>query len=231
MTSALRAISSMATRQLLGELLTAWRDAGGVAVYLESVGGVDAAKRVVAGNESFDLVFLASDAIERLIASGHADAQTKMDWALSEVAVAVRKGAAHPDLGSEASLREAVLSAESVGYSTGPSGTALMQLFARWGIAEQIQSRLVQAPAGKPVGALVANGEVALGFQQLSELIHLDGIDVLHPLPDGTRVTTVFSGAVVCGSSQAQEATRLLAFLASPGTAFIKQQQGMQQPA
>ena len=231
MTSALRAISSMATRQLLGELLMAWRDAGGVAVDLESVGGVDAAKRVVAGNESFDLVFLASDAIERLIASGHADAQTKTDWALSEVAVAVRKGAAHPDLGSEASLRAAVLSAESVGYSTGPSGTALMQLFARWGVAEQIQSRLVQAPAGKPVGALVANGEVALGFQQLSELIHLEGIDVLHPLPDGTRVTTVFSGAVVCGSSQTQEATRLLAFLASPGTAFIKQQQGMQQPA
>ena len=231
MTSALRAISSMATRQLLGELLTAWRDAGGVAVDLESVGGVDAAKRVVAGNGSFDLVFLALDAIERLIDSGHADTQTKTDWALSEVAVAVRKGAAHPDLSSEASLREAVLSAESVGYSTGPSGTALMQLFARWGIAEQIQSRLVQAPAGKPVGALVANGEVALGFQQLSELIHLDGIDVLHPLPDGTRVTTVFSGAVVSGSSQAQEAKRLLAFLASPDTASIKQQQGMQQPA
>ena len=81
------------------------------------------------------------------------------------------------------------------------------------------------------MGALVANGEVALGFQQLSELIHLDGIDVLHPLPEGTRVTTVFSGAVVRGSSQAQEARRLLAFLASPQTASIKQKQGMQQPA
>ena len=231
MTSALRAISSMATRQLLGELLAAWRDTGGVTVDLESVGGVDAARRVAAGNESFDLVFLASDAIERLIASGHVDVESKTDWALSEVAVAVRKGAAHPDLSSEASLRAAVLSAESVGYSTGPSGTALMQLFERWGIAEQLRSRLVQAPTGKPVGALVASGEVALGFQQLSELIHLEGIEVLKPLPDGTRVTTVFSGAVVRGSSQTQEAKRLLAFLAAPQTASIKQKQGMQQPA
>ena len=231
MTSALRAISSMATRQLLGELLAAWRDASGVTVNLESVGGVDAARRVAAGNESFDLVFLASDAIERLIASGHVDADTKTDWALSEVAVALLKGAAHPDLSNEASLREAVLSAESVGYSTGPSGTALMQLFERWGIAAQLRSRLVQAPTGKPVGALVASGEVALGFQQLSELIHLEGIEVLHPLPDGTRVTTVFSGAVARGSSHAQVATRLLAYLAAPQTASIKQQQGMQQPA
>ena len=231
MTSALRAISSMATRQLLGELLAAWQGDGAVAVELESVGGVDAARRVAAGNESFDLVYLASDAIDKLIASGHVDANTKTDWALSEVAVAVRKGAAHPDLSSEASLREAVLSAESVGYSTGPSGNALMQLFERWGIAEQLRSRLVQAPAGKPVGALVASGEVALGFQQLSELIHLEGIDVLHPLPDGTRVTTVFSGAVVRGSLQVQEAKRLLAFLASPQTASIKQKQGMQQLA
>ena len=171
----------MATRQVLGELAQAWEQRSGRPVRVESVGGVDAAKRVAAG-EGFDFVVLAADAIDKLIAGGHAVAGSRVDLVDSGVAVAVKAGAPRPDIASEEALKRAVLAAPTVGYSTGPSGVALVKLFERWGIAQELQGRLVQATPGIPVGSLVARGEVALGFQQLSELIHLDGITVLGPM-------------------------------------------------
>ena len=172
MKTAIKGISSMATRQVLADLVAAYQQQSDVVVTIESVGGVDAARRVQAG-ESFDFVVLASDAIDKLITSGHIDAHSKTDLVHSGVAVAVRAGAAHPDISTEDALRQAVQSAHSLSYSTGPSGVALARLFERWGIADEIKSRIVQAPPGVPVGALVARGDVELGFQQLSELIHI----------------------------------------------------------
>ena len=223
----LRGISSMATRQVLADLAIAWQAAGGLPVTIESVGGVDAAQRVQAG-EALDVVLLASDAIDKLIASGHAMAQSKVDWVRSSTAVAVPAGASLPDIGSEAALQTAVLAAPSIGYSTGPSGTALLALFQRWGIAEQLQPRLVQARPGVPVGQLVAQGEAALGFQQLSELLHVPGITVLGTLPPAVAIDTVFSAAVVTGSTTQSAARDFLAFLASEQAAPAKLRQGMQ---
>ena len=124
--AAITGISSMATRRLLAELAAAWEQRSGTTVAIESVGGVDAAKRVQAG-EVFDLVVLASDAIERLLASGHVAAGSRVDLARSDVAVAVKEGAARPDIGSEEALRRTLLGARSVACSTGPSGVALAQ--------------------------------------------------------------------------------------------------------
>lgn len=226
MTAPLRGISSMATRQVLAELAAAWERRGGAPVAIESVGGVDAARRVAAG-EGFDVVFLASDAIDKLADAGHVVAGSRIDVVRSAVAVAIRAGATRPDIGTGDALRRAVLAAPTLGYSTGPSGTALLRLFERWGIAEQVKPRTVQAPPGVPVGSLVARGEVALGFQQYSELMHLDGIDVLGPLPEPVGITTVFSGAVCAAAAQPQAVRELLAFLASPGTADTKRRCGM----
>jgi molybdate transport system substrate-binding protein len=226
-TPALRGISSMATRLLLADLGTAYEKQSGRPVAFESVGGVDAAKRVAAG-EAFDVVVLASDAIDKLVAAGHVVAGSKVDLVLSGVAIAVRAGAAQPDVGSEEALKRAVLAAPTLGYSTGPSGTALLQLFERWGITAAIKDKLVQAPAGVPVGGLVARGEVALGFQQLSELMHLDGITVIGPMPDAVRIDTIFSAGVCAASSQAGAARELLAFLASADTAAAKRRNGME---
>ncbi|RYY53593.1 MAG: ABC transporter substrate-binding protein [Comamonadaceae bacterium] len=226
MTAVIRGISSMATRQLLNELAGAYRERAGVDVAVESVGGVDAAKRVAAG-EAFDFVVLASDAIDKLVAGGSAVPGTRTDIVLSSVAIAVREGAPKPDVASEEALRTAVLAAPTVGYSTGPSGTALMQLFERWGVAAQLRDRLVQARPGVPVGSMVASGEVALGFQQLSELVNLPGIAVIGGMPDTARIDTIFSGAVCSASTQADAARALLAFMASADTADAKRRNGM----
>jgi molybdate transport system substrate-binding protein len=121
-----------------------------------------------------------------------------------------------------------VLDAPTLGYSTGPSGVALQRLFERWGIAAQIAPRIVQAPPGAPVGALVARGDVSLGFQQLSELLHLQGIDVVGPLPPAIQIETTFAAASGAASAQGAGVRALLAFLASPETAVTKQRYGME---
>jgi len=219
-------ISSMATRQVLAELVDAYQRHSGQRVAIESVGGVDAAKRVATG-EAFDVVILASDAIDKLIAAGHVLAGSKVDLVHSGVAVAVRKGAPQPDISSEDAVRQAILAARNISYSTGPSGVALAKLFERWGIAGQIKDRIVTPPPGIPVGSLVAKGEVALGFQQLSEMLNVEGLAVLGPLPPAIQITTTFS-AGVCASSQQAEAVRaMLGYMASPAAAEAKRRQGM----
>jgi molybdate transport system substrate-binding protein len=220
-------ISSMATRNLLAELIEAYERRSGRQVVVESVGGVDAARRVEDG-EPFDIVVLAADAIDRLAAGGRLDPGSRVDLARSGVAIAVAAGAARPAIDTEAAVRDAVLAARSIGYSTGPSGAHLSRLFERWGIAETIAPRIVQAPPGVPVGALIARGEVELGFQQLSELMHLPGIDVIGSLPPEIQVVTVFSAALCTTSTQHEAAKALLSFLASHEADVAKLRHGME---
>lgn len=220
-------ISSMATRQVLAELAAAYERKSGQPVAIESVGGIDAARRVQDG-EAFDMVVLASDALDRLAAAGRVDPSSKVELARSGVAIAVAAGESRPDISTEAALREAVLNARSIGYSTGPSGVHLTQLFERWGIADHIAPRIVQAPPGVPVGVLVARGDVALGFQQLSELIHLPGIDVVGAMPTATQVTTIFAASICTTAKQREAAHAFLSFMTSREADDTKSANGME---
>lgn len=217
----------MATRQVLAELVAGFEAASDVSVAIESVGGVDAAKRVQAG-EAFDVVILASDAIDKLIAGGHLQRGTRVDLVRSGVAAAVREGAPVPDLGSEDAVRSAVLAARSISHSTGPSGVALAQLFERWGITEQIQGRIVQAPPGVPVASLVASGEVELGFQQLSELLGVAGITIAGPLPQAIQIITTFSAGIPVQTAQSDAVRAMLAHMTAPQATEAKRRQGME---
>jgi molybdate transport system substrate-binding protein len=220
-------ICSMATRYVLSELATAYERRSSQRVAIESVAGVDAARRVGAG-EAFDFVVLAAASIDKLVAADRVDPDTRIDLARSSVAVAVPAGAAHPDLRSEQAVRDAVLAAHSVGYSTGPSGQYLARLFERWGLADTLAPRMVEAPPGVAVGTLLARGDVEIGFQQLSELMHLSGIDVVGTLPSEIQEITVFSGAVCVSSPRRAAAKAFLASCASPEAAATKRVHGME---
>ena len=227
MAAPLKIISSMATRQLLADLVSQYRKDLMPEIRVESVGGVDAARRVQAG-ESFDIVALASNAIDQLTEAGRIAPGSRVDVVKSGVAIAVRAGAPRPDISSEEAVRHAVLAARSLSYSTGPSGVQLAKLFERWGIAGQISDRIVQAPPGVPVGQLVADGQVELGFQQLSEMMNLPGIEVLGPMPPAIQIITTFSAGLSVTSGQPEAVRALLAFMVSPEVDEIKRRNGME---
>ncbi len=220
-------ISSMATRAVLAALATQYDAMTRQPVRLESAGGVDVATRVRAG-ALVDVVVLAADVIDQLIAEGKLLAGSRVDLVKSGVAVAVPAGAPLPDIASEHAVREAALAAKTLCYSTGPSGVYLIQLFERWGILDAIKPRIVQAPPGVPVGSLVAKGDVELGFQQLSELIGLQGITVVGPLPPDIQLLTTFSAGISVTATQAEAARCLIAFMAAPAAAVTKRAQGME---
>jgi molybdate transport system substrate-binding protein len=222
---ALKLLSSMATREWLSELTGAYTRASGIAVSTEATGGVDAARRVEQG-EPLDVVVLARNVIDRLVAGGTLLAGTGTDLVQSGIAAAVPRGAAAPDFSDEASVQRAVRAARTLAYSTGPSGTYLEQLFKRWGMLEEIRPRIVVAPPGVPVGSLVANRQCELGFQQYSELMNLAGITIVGPLPPDIQLYTVFCGAVATTSTQPAAANALLEFLAAPAHAAARQRHG-----
>ena len=223
----LKLLSSMATRELLNDLVSKYERSSGEAVTSEAAGGVDIAKRVRAG-EAVDVVVLSSTAIDSLIAAGSLLPDSRIDLVKSGVSIAVRTGAARPDVSSTEALRRAVLGARTLSYSTGPSGVYLEKLFERWGVLEEIRSRIVVPPPGVPVGSLIANGTVELGFQQLSELMTLPGIDVLGPLPPDVQTITLFSGGISSGCSRPERARGLLSYLASPEATQTKRRYGME---
>jgi molybdate transport system substrate-binding protein len=227
MTIRIHGISSMATRTVLAELASDWRARSGVDVAFESVGGVDAAKRVQAG-ESYDLAVLDADALEKLVATGRVVPDSQAALVRSGVAIAVRAGAPHPDVSSEEALKRAMLAARSIGHSTGPSGTALLRLFERWGLLDALRPRIVQAPPGVPVGKLVADGQVELGFQQYSEMMNVPGIDVLGPMPPGCGIVSTFSAGLCAASTQPEAVRDLIDFMHSPAADDAKRRHGME---
>ena len=190
-------------------------------------GTVDIMKRMQAG-ETFDLVIMAGPSIDELIKLGKIVPGSRVDLAKSGVGAAVRAGAPKPDIGSGEALKRAMLAAKSIAYSTGPSGVYLADLFQRMGIADEIKSKVKISPPGQPVGEMIARGEAEIGFQQVSELLPVAGIDFIGPLSADVQKITVFAGGIHTGAKEPDAAKALVKFITSPQAVPVIKKKGME---
>lgn len=227
MTCKLKGLSSMATRRVLADLARSFERRAGCGVAIRSMGGVEAARLVRAGEQT-DVVVLAAQVMEQLEAEGRLISGSRVEFARSGIAMAVRAGSPRPSASDEQSVKQAMLDAGKICYSTGPSGDHLKQLLERWGVAESISQRTIQAPPGVPVGQIVAQGQADIGFQQFSELIDVPGIEIIGHLPAEIQAVTVFSAAVSRMSSNIEQARALIAHLVSPEAEAAKYRHGME---
>lgn len=166
--------------------------------------------------ESIDVVIMVGSALDDLIKQGKVIADSKAVLARSKIAMVVRSGAAKPDISSVDALKQTLLNAKSIAYSDSASGVYLSTvMFQKLGIADQIKGKARMIPA-EPVGNVVARGDAEIGFQQVSELLHISGIDIVGLLPKEVEEVTLFSAGVVTGAKETEAGRALIKFLASP---------------
>jgi molybdate transport system substrate-binding protein len=208
-------LASPAMKEAYVELVPRFERSSGNKVTTTWAGTADIMKRMQAG-EAFDVVIAAASSIDELTDTGRLMAGSRKDLVRSGVGVTVRAGAPRPDISTAEAVKRAVLAAKSVGISTGPSGVYMSALFERMGIAAEVKPKLKVPPSGAQIADLVAKGDIELGFQQVSEIVHVKGADFIGPLPAEIQRTTVFAGAVHTASQEPDAARELLEFLASP---------------
>lgn len=188
----------------------------------------DAVPARIQRGESIDVVIMVGDALGDLIKEGKVIANSRVDLARSGIGIAVRMGAPKPDISSAEALRRALLAAKSIAYSDSASGVYVStELFSRLGISDQVTGKSRMIPA-EPVGSVVARGEAEIGFQQMSELKPIPGIELVGMLPPELQKITIFSAGVVVGAKEADTARALIAFLASPAAAAAISESGME---
>lgn len=227
-TTDLHVMSSIAMREALRELAPMFEKASGHKVTLHFAGGVDIARRLRAGEGGMDVAVLPASAVDDLAQAGAIVAGSRVDFARSTIGVAVRAGAPRPALGSAGAFKRALLAAKSIALSSGPSGVYLADLFKRMGIPRE---KVVEAKPGTAAGDLVASGEAEIGFQQVSELLPVQGIDFLGPLLAELQHVTVFSGGLLAKSAAPQAARALMQYIASPAAAPVLRAKGMEPAA
>jgi len=222
-----KVISTQATQEAYTELVAQFEKATGHKVATVFTGTLNVQKRLADG-EACDLIIMAAPAVDEQIKLGRVLAGSRVDFAQSGTGLAVRKGAPKPDISSPEALKRTLLSAKSIGYSTGPSGIYMLSVFEKMGIAEQVKGKLKQTPSGVFVGTLIASGEAEIGFQQISELVHFAGIDYVGPLPGDLQRMTMFSVGVHKGAKQADAARALVKFITAPSAAPVIRKHGLE---
>lgn len=180
----------------------------------------------VKSGEPVDLVVMAASAVEELIAAGKLAKGSRANIASSWVAMAVRTGAAKPDIRTTDAFKRAMLYAKSIAYSTGPSGVYLISLFERLGMSAALAGKGIQVK-GEPVGTVVARGDAEVGFQQMSELMPIAGIDIVGPLPPEIQQITAFATGVHANTRVLDAATALSRFFRAPAAHPIIRAKGM----
>lgn len=187
----------------------------------------------VADGERVDLIILAGG-IDGLIDQGRVVRDSRADIAAARIGVAVRKGAARPDISSPEALRRTLLAARSIAFagpaSGGASGVYLLKMFERLGIATEVDAKARFARGGPDgmVSALVAAGEAEIGLQQISEILSVDGVDLVGPLPDALQTETVYAAGILAAADQPEAAKALLIFLRMPAAAPVLRAKGLE---
>ena len=220
-------LSSIATREAYNELVPQFEGASGHKVTTTWAGTVDIMTRMAAG-EIHDLVIISSTELEALIEQGRITAGSRADLARSGIGAAVKAGAPKPDIGSTDALKRTLLAAKTVGYTSGPSGVYMAGLIERMGIAAEIKPKFRSVPSGGTIGTIVATGECEIGFQQVSELVHIKGIDYVGPLPPEVQRVTVFSAGIPVEARNADGAKALQYFLTTPPAAAVMRKHGLE---
>jgi molybdate transport system substrate-binding protein len=227
MGDALRVLSTLALKGAVHGLADRYQAAGGARINAEFAPTLALLQRLRAG-EAADVVILTREGLDEITREGRVVAESCVDLARSYVGLAVKAGAAHPDIATEASLRAALLGARSVAYSRlGASGILFAKLIEQLGIASDINARAVIIPQGFTAERLVT-GEADLAVQQISELKQIEGIEVVGPIPYELQTPAVFSAGRMAATNEAAEADRLLRFLASPEVAPALRESGLE---
>jgi len=225
----IKVLSSIATREAYLKLVPQFERASGHKVATTWAGTTDIMKRMAEG-ERYDLVMISSAELDELIRQGRIVAGSRVDIAKSGIGVAVRAGAPRPDISSGEALKAALLAARTVGYTSGPSGVYMAALIERMGIAAAVKPKHRGVPSGGTIGTIVASGEAEIGFQQVSELVHIPGIDYIGPLPPDVQKITVFSSGIHVGATNPDAAKALVRFLAAPAAHPAIQAAGLELP-
>ena len=189
--------------------------------------GADSIPSRVRRGEPVDVVIMAADAVDALIKEGLVSSR-RVDLARSAIGMAVRAGARKPDISSVAALTRTLLDARSVAVSSSVSGNYFTnELFPRLGIADQLKSK-VRRIEGERVGDVIARGDAEVGFQQISELLPIAGIDLVGPLPREVQRVTVFAAGIVASSKHADAARAFIRFISSPAATAAVVKSGLE---
>jgi molybdate transport system substrate-binding protein len=223
----IKVLASGATKEVIDEVLPAFEKASGHEVTITFTGTAKIKERISAG-EVYDIVIVGGPVVDAFIQQGRMVPGSRTDLMKSGIGVAVRAGGAKPDIQSSEALKRAVLAAKSIGYSSGPSGDYVITLVQRMGIADQVKPKMKQVPSGARISTMIESGEVEIGFQQISELIHEKGINYLGPLPAEIQKITVFSAGLRTDANEPEAAKALVKALRSPDAATVIKAHGME---
>jgi molybdate transport system substrate-binding protein len=227
MSETIRVLSTLALKGAVHGLASQYQAAGGMRIDADFAPTLALLERLRSG-ESADVVVLTREGLEEVAREGRVVAESCVDLARSWVGIAVKAGALHPDISTEATLRTALLGARSVAYSRlGASGILFAKLIERLGIASDINGRAVIIPQGFTAERLVT-GEADLAVQQISELKQIEGIEVVGSIPRELQTPAVFSAGRMAATNKPDEAERLLRFLASPEIAPALRASGLE---
>jgi molybdate transport system substrate-binding protein len=215
MENSVRVLSTLALAGAVRTLAEKYRAVSGARIDADFAPTVRLLERLKEG-ETADVLILTEEGLAGLASVGSVVAETCVDLARSYIGLAVKAGAAHPDISTEPALRSTLLAAHSVAYSRlGASGIFFAQLIAKMGIATEINARATVVPMGFTAERLIT-GEADVAIQQLSELKQVNGIEVVGPLPHHLQTPAVFSAGRMTASKNVAAADLLLRFLSSP---------------